>query len=189
MGHNQLFQVLDQTDDQTIWKQLGKTWAILCLDPTGFTRTVSKYGILHYLRLIKQMRDLAPPIMQTYGALKWKAKADNLYACFAHPNQALSAAIALKTAVADAKIMLDETEPFGVCIGIGYGKMLDAGDDGVYGDEVNLAYKLGEDVAESGEILLTQKSYEQVHLSAQRFESCTVKVSGNSIPYYKLIDE
>lgn len=188
MGNSKLFKLLDKVDDRTIWQELGRTWAILCLDPTGFTRTVSKYGILYYLRLIKQMRELAAPIMDEYGATKWKAKADNLSACFLHPDGAIEAAIALKKAVADAGIMLDETEPFGVCIGIGYGKMLDAGDEGMYGDEVNLTYKLGEDVAESGEILLTENSYEQVHISADCFERCTVEVSGNSIQYYKLVN-
>ena len=106
---------------------------------------------------------------------------------FVHPNKALEAAIALKKAVADAGMMLDENEPFGVCIGIGYGKMLDGGDEGMYGDEVNLAYKLGEDVAEAGEILLTESSHEEVSIATDRFEPCMVEVSGNSIHYYKLV--
>ena len=87
---SKLFELIDKTDEKIIWDKLGRKWAILCLDPTGFTRTVSKYGILYYLRLIKQMREIAAPIMHEYGAVKWKPKADNLSGCFVHPDRAIN---------------------------------------------------------------------------------------------------
>jgi class 3 adenylate cyclase len=40
------------------------------------------------------------------------------------------------------------------CIGVGYGRVLELTDD-VFGDEVNVAFKLGEDVATTREILLS----------------------------------
>ena len=43
-----------------------------------------------------------------------------------------------------------------LCCCIGYGRILKIGDDDVFGHEVNLASKLGEDVAEANEILVTR---------------------------------
>jgi len=85
---------------------------------------------------------------------------------------------------------LSETEPFGVCIGIGYGRMLLSGREGVFGAEMNLASKLGEDTAEPHEILLTTAAYEA--LSTQRrsgFEERFIGISGNAIPFYWLLWE
>ena len=42
-----------------------------------------------------------------------------------------------------------------LCVGIGYGRILTIGDQDVFGAEVNAACKLGEDRADSWEILVT----------------------------------
>ena len=43
----------------------------------------------------------------------------------------------------------------GIAIGIGFGSILDLDGEDFFGDEVNLASKLGEDIATGGEVLLT----------------------------------
>jgi class 3 adenylate cyclase len=43
-----------------------------------------------------------------------------------------------------------------LCVGLGFGPMLRIGDVDVFGAEVNAASKLGEDVAQAGEILVTE---------------------------------
>ena len=43
-----------------------------------------------------------------------------------------------------------------LCVGLGYGHMLRIGDADVYGAQVNAASKLGEDIAEAKEILVTR---------------------------------
>ena len=42
-----------------------------------------------------------------------------------------------------------------LCVGLGYGRMLRIGDTDVFGAEVNAASRLGEDLAQSGETLVT----------------------------------
>ena len=54
--------------------------------------------------------------------------------------------------------MLTAGEPYRVCIGIGYGELLHAGEEGYYGDQMNLASKLGEDIAEGAETLVTNET-------------------------------
>jgi class 3 adenylate cyclase len=49
--------------------------------------------------------------------------------------------------------------PLGVSIGIGFGRLFYLpSEDDYYGAEVNLASKLGEDLARSGETLLTESA-------------------------------
>ena len=43
-----------------------------------------------------------------------------------------------------------------LCVGIGHGRVLKIGDSDVFGHEVNLASKLGEDTAKGHEILVTR---------------------------------
>ena len=185
--NNRIFERVREEDEQKLWEDLGRYWAILNLDPTGFTRTTAKYGIVYYLKLLGNLRDMAGPVMTQHDAIKWKPKADNLYACFQHPDRALEAAIAMNQVLADSGLMIGDNEPWAVAIGIGYGQMLDAGDDGMYGHEVNLSYKLGEDIASGGEILLTEKSYQALTVSGYEFERCSETVSKYQLNYYKLL--
>ena len=188
MSNHRLFERVITESEQQLWADLGRHWAILNLDPAGFTRTTAKYGIVYYLKLLANLREIAGPVMQSHQAIKWKPKADNLYACFEHPDRALEAAIAMNQVVANSGMNIGESEPWSVAIGIGYGQMLDGGDEGMYGHEVNLSYKLGEDIASGGEILLTEKSYQALTLSGYQFEPCSRNVSHYLINYYKLLN-
>ena len=60
-----------------------------------------------------------------------------------------------------------------IAIGVGYGRILLVGDDDAYGDEMNVACKLGEDLAEQGEILLTAAAHEALGDSTDRGSSRT----------------
>ena len=58
-------------------------------------------------------------------------------------------------ALAINRAIVEGGERFTVAMGIDYGRFLLVDDCDCYGDPVNVACKLGEDVAESGEVLLT----------------------------------
>lgn len=107
------------------------------------------------------MRQIVEPILKTYSNRNFKFEADNVYAIFDHPDDAVRAALDTHEAVHQSKLMLTENEPFRVCIGIGYGNLLYSETlGGYFGEEMNLASKLGEDTAEGGETLLTWAAYE-----------------------------
>lgn len=129
-----------------IWSQVGADCAILVSDLTGFTRLTKAKGVLHFLAGFRRAMHLAEPAVQRHGARFHKTAADNLLATF--PD--------VPAAVAAARDMLREPVGDGIefCVGIGYGRILHLEDD-VFGDEVNVAYKLGEDVAKGGEVLLS----------------------------------
>jgi adenylate cyclase len=79
-------------------------------------------------------------------------EADNIYATFNSPDQALEAADQLLNQI--------QSIGLGASIGIGYGEMLAVGDRDLYGNEMNLTSRLGEDLAAANEILLTPQAYQ-----------------------------
>lgn len=174
-----------QAAEAAIWRRFEKPCAVLVLDSTGFTRVAREQGIVHFLRLYLQMVGIAGPIVERRHCLGWRARADNLYAEFSTADDALEAALGIQLAVAEAALPLRPGERFGVGIGIGFGRLLDGGPAGMFGDEMNLACKLGEDLAEGGETLLT----EAAHGSLRRREGPPLErregvVSGSTITYY-----
>jgi class 3 adenylate cyclase len=65
--------------------------------------------------------------------------------------------------------------------------MYSALDNGVYGDEMNLASKLGEDIAGGEEILLTEAAYAGIEdHSKNGFKRKSITISGVRISYYSL---
>jgi class 3 adenylate cyclase len=171
--------------EKRLWKRHGVTCAMLVLDSTGFTRTTREKGIVHFLSIFLHMRSVVGPVFEAHRCLSWRSAADNLFAEFASPDAALEAAFAAHHAVARERILLTADEPYRVCIGIGCGRVLRGGEEGVFGDEMNLACKLGEDLAEGGETLLTASAYGHLRRrKATIFERRESVISGTSIEFY-----
>ena len=69
-----------------------------------------------------------------------------------------------------------------LCVGVGYGRLIKIGDDDVFGHEVNLASKLGEDTAEGNEILVKRAAREAAgELPDARWEARQVDYAGQSM--------
>ena len=171
--------------EAALWERFGIECAVMVLDSTGFVRATRARGIVHFLNLFLRMREVVTPIFERHRCLAWRSGADNLFAEFASADHALKAATAAHRAVEEAGLLLDEGEPYRVCIGIGFGRVLKAGPKGVFGHEMNLASKLGEDIAEGGETLLTENAYKHLRRrKAAAFKKRKSTVSGNAITYY-----
>ena len=153
------------------------------LDMSGFSRLVQRYGIIHYLAMIRRMRSVVGPAVEMCRGSVVKFEADNCFAVFESPDDALEACrmIHERLEVLNRETP-DESDVF-VCIGIGHGPILLACDD-MYGNELNLASKLGEDTAEKGEVLLTQAAFDRATLK-EAFTSFTLAVSGVELTAYK----
>src|SRR6185503_862731 len=67
--------------------------AILALDMVGFSRLTVEYGIIHYLAMIHQLAQGAIPAVKANGGKVIKLEADNLFAIFNTPGQALEASL------------------------------------------------------------------------------------------------
>ena len=142
-----------------IYGQFGRTVAVMVIDSVGFSRTARQEGILHFLSRMIRVREVIKPALEAHDAVDIRFEADNVYAVFPDANAALLAAERAHSVIDSAGIMLTETEPYRVCIGIGYGELLHAGDEGYFGDQMNLASKLGEDIADGSETLITFEAH------------------------------
>lgn len=172
---------------EELWERFGEIVAVLVLDSTGFTRTTQARGIAYFLTVIARLRRVGERELVRYGALDWRAEADNLFASFPDVDHAVAAAFAIHRALGEAAVPLVGEERLGACIGIGYGRLLRSDHEGHYGDQMNLASKLGEDTAKAGETLLTEAAYSALHNSgAFHSEQRTFTLSGVTAPYYAL---
>ncbi|MFZ2803672.1 MAG: adenylate/guanylate cyclase domain-containing protein, partial [Patescibacteria group bacterium] len=170
--------------DAKIRKQFEKKVAIFVLDMSGFSRLTQRYGIIHYLAMIRSMRRVVSPVVAKNGGLVIKFEADNCFAVFKNPDDAVAAALQINHDLEIANLATPDESDVHVCIGIGYGPNLIACDD-MYGNEMNLASKLGEDVAEKGEILLTEAAKKSCKKKTT-FSSFPLTVSGVTMKAFKV---
>ncbi len=155
---NQFPDRADEIDNQ-LRDAFQRNVAVLVLDMVGFSRLTVEYGIIHYLAMIHQMEGAARPAVTGNGGVVIKQEADNLYAIFDDPALALESALDIFRAFdAVNSVVPPDRDIFG-SIGIGYGATLVIDEKDIFGAEVNIACKLGEDLAGKSEILLTQSAY------------------------------
>ncbi|MCC2638282.1 MAG: hypothetical protein K0Q68_2001 [Moraxellaceae bacterium] len=130
-----------------LWSTFGVEQTVLALDMTGFSRTVQAQGIVSYLARIRRMQQVSAPLVAAHAGEVVKFTADNLMAVFADAGQALAAARAIRRAC------LALAEPLDVSIGLDAGHFLYVPHSDCFGDPVNVAFKLAEDIAGNGEVL------------------------------------
>jgi adenylate cyclase len=161
--------------DQLIRKAFQQEAAILVLDMCGFSRLTVQYGIIHYMAMIHQMDRAARPAVLDNGGRVIKQEADNLYCVFPTSARALDAAQDIFRAFdAVNSVVPPERDIYG-SIGIGFGETLIVSGRDMFGSEMNLACKLGEDLAGKKEILLTKAAFEA--LPRGRYECVPVSFS------------
>lgn len=137
--------------EEMLWDTFGINACVLALDMSGFSRTVRAEGIIGYLARIRRMQQVSSPIVSAAGGEVVKYTADNLMAVFDTAAQALVAAQEIRRAC------LSMREPLEVSIGLACGRFLYVPHTDCFGDPVNVAFKLAEDIAGNGEILATDE--------------------------------
>jgi adenylate cyclase len=142
--------------DAKIEDLFSEEWAILITDMSGFSRRTARYGIIHFLTMIHTLRRMAEPLLHKHNGLLLKVVADSFFIIFRNPSNALSFSLALRQATTEYNQEKSADEQIHVCQGLGFGRILRIGDADIFGNEVNQAARLGEDVAHGGEILLTE---------------------------------
>jgi len=171
---------------QAVVEIFSQDKAVLVLDMTGFSRTTQRHGIVSFLLMIHQMQLIARPAVDAHGGLLVKAEADNLFCLFDIVADAVRAGQDILERLNAANLLLPEDRRLFVSIGIGHGNILNVADEDLFGNEVNLASKLGEDVAERGEILLTAAARAQLREVDITAREETVSISGLDVTYYKI---
>ncbi len=183
-----LSQIIDHPERRVeisdeIERDFTQRRAVLVLDMSGFSRTTQAHGVVSFLLMIHQMRLLAAPTIEARGGVLVKAEADNLYCLFDGVGDAVSAAREIIRQLSTVNVLLPATRRLYASIGIGFGDILVLGDDDLFGDEVNLASKLGEDVAQGGMILLTEAARADLNDLVKTTEE-RASISGLALVYH-----
>jgi adenylate cyclase len=167
--------------DERIWELFGEDSAVMFTDLTGFSRRVAEFGIIHFLQVIYEQNRVLLPIIADHDGTLIKQEADSFLVVFPRPHSALTCAVAMQHACQEVSRGRRPEDQLLLCVGIGFGRLLRIGDVDVYGSEVNAASKLGEDMAKSDQILVTDAVRETAgELEGLSYEPLDFSVPGTS---------
>jgi adenylate cyclase len=194
-SHDRLYELLSRIIEEPerrgeisdqIEREFTQRRAVLVLDMSGFSRTTQVHGVVSFLVMIHQMRLLAVPTIQGFGGHLVKAEADNLYCLFDAVEDAVKAAREIMRQLSTVNVLLPANRRLYAAIGIGFGDILAPGDEDLFGDEVNLTSKLGEDVAQGGMVLLTEAARAELDPAVKTTEE-RASISGLALVYHVLV--
>ena len=168
-GDQRLFSLIDRWADtdlddsaeveRQIRAEFEQTCAILVIDTKGFSRSVHRDGVLSFLARISHMRQACVPHIERHGGTFVKFVADDIVAVFDRPDAALAAGLEM----VDPSFGDDPDHSFAdfeLSIGIGFGPVFHVPRTDLWGDQMNRAFKLGEDIANGGELLITDEAWD-----------------------------
>jgi class 3 adenylate cyclase len=179
-------------DDRTrirnrIWEQFGACGAAFISDMASFSSTSRKLGVCHFLKLIYRARRIISPVIAANNGKLLKCDADNCYAYFSSTDDAIQASFDVNAAMFQANQASDLSEQIHLSVGIDYGDLLLIGSEDFYGDPVNTASKLGEDIAIRGETLVTERAIaESSYVAPENVERMVARISDIEISYLRL---
>ena len=173
--------------ETTIWKQFGKTGLVCVIDMCGFTQASQQHGIIYYLALVKRMQAIVKPMIEAQGGKVVKFEADNCFARFNSTDEALSAIKGILESVKQANLATPNDLDITLSIGMDFGDYLLLKSNDYWGDAVNRASKLGEDLAGSDVVLLTDSAWENIQ-NKDKFEvtKSETKISKVFISTYEI---
>jgi len=140
--------------DGKSFPQLFRKRGIVFTDTADFTLRTARDGILHFLMVFDTATSLCEKVVKQTDGETVKVEGDSLLLRYDDANAAVRSVLALDDAIQAYNRGRPENEQVHFSYGIGFGDVLDTDDD-MFGLEVNLASKLGEDLAEPGEALIT----------------------------------
>jgi len=173
--------------EEVIWSKYGVCGHIMIMDMSGFSLVTQRYGIVYYLAMIEKMRRTVKPLIEKHSGVLVKFVADNVFASFQSAEDAINTAIDINTELANINKL--STKQWDICVstGIDFGRYLCTDDGDVFGDAVNCASKLGEDIAHKNEILVSQKAFSTVKdTDSFLAEHVRFKISGISLEAYSI---
>jgi class 3 adenylate cyclase len=130
--------------------------------------------------MLEQLR-LLLPLIESHDGILIKIEADSFLILFKKASQALQCAIAMQKKCQAVSARRPAEEQIVLCCGIGFGTLLKIGDEDVFGHEVNVASKLGEDTAKGNEILVTRAAKEAIGDGSVSWEEVNVEHAGEGV--------
>lgn len=193
-----LYDLIDQYDAATpeqarpieaeIWQTYGLDRAILVLDMSGFSRMTRRFGIVHYLAMVRRMQKTTRPLVAAFQGEIVKYEADNLFAVFAEPGQAVRCAVAITERFESSNVWTPDERDIHVSIGLSWGRILHVPNQDFFGNAVNIASKLGEDLAGCSEVLVDDDLYRHLpaDMAGLQFEPLEFSIGGLALKAWRV---
>ena len=197
-GHDEFDQLIAEFADEPdpdraesircgIWDKFGVEGAVFISDMASFSSTSRKLGVCHFLKMIYRARQIVVPVIEANHGILLKCDADNCYAFFESPDDAIKASFDVNAALFRANDEFGIGEQIYLSVGIDYGRLLLVGDVEFFGDPVNTASKLGEDLAVREEVLVTHRAIEHSKFVIPELaERMVARISEIEIKYVRL---
>ena len=178
----------DQEDARAkIWEQYGVEGAVFISDMASFSSTSRKIGVCHFLKMIHRARQIIAPIVADNKGTLLKCDADNSYAYFDKVDDAIQASFDVNAALFKSNEKFPIAEQIYLSVGIDHGRVLLVGDVDFFGDPVNTASKLGEDLAIRAETLVTERAIASSNFEVPELaERMTARISDIEIEYVRI---
>lgn len=171
----------------SIWERFGTEGTVFISDMASFSSTSRKLGVCHFLKLIHRARQLIGPVIDDCNGTLLKCDADNCYAFFEKPDDAIKAAFDVNATLFESNELFGLEDHIFLSVGIDYGRVLLIDDIDFYGDPVNTASKLGEDLAIHAETLVTERAIERSDFTVPELaERMVARISEIEIQYVRL---
>jgi adenylate cyclase len=173
--------------DARVLARLTRPRAVVFTDTDDFTKRVARDGILHFLMAFDRAVRRLQPALARFGGRLVKVEADSLLLVFPDVASACRGVGLLEAELARANRRLPADERLAFSYGVGFGPVLELELD-VFGLEVNLASKLGEDRARPGDVLLTPAAEAALPPAwrGRTSRAGTVGFCGQPMPVYRL---
>ena len=170
-----------------IWEDYGTEGAVFISDMASFSSTSRKIGVCHFLKMIHRARQIVAPIIADNNGTLLKCDADNCYAFFKDTKDAIQASFDVNAALFESNDRHPIAEQIYLSVGIDYGRVLLIGDMDYYGDPVNTASKLGEDLAIKAETLVTERAIAKTDfVIPETAERMVARISEIEIEYVRM---
>ncbi len=161
--------------------------AVFISDMASFSSTSRQRGVCHFLKLIHRARQIIRPLVVANNGKLLKCDADNCYAFFETTDDAIKASFDVNAALFESNQDFPLEEQIFLSVGIDYGRVLLVGDQDFYGDPVNTASKLGEDLAIRAETLVTKRALERSSFVVpETAERMVARISDIEIKYVRV---
>lgn len=161
--------------------------AVFISDMASFSSISRARGVCHFLKLIHRARQTIAPLIADNKGRLLKCDADNCYAFFENTDDAIRASFEINAALFESNEAFDLAEHIFLSVGIDYGRVLLIGESDFFGDPVNTASKLGEDLAFHAETLVTERALKQSTFEIPEIaERMVARISDIEIEYVRV---
>ncbi|MCR4295760.1 MAG: adenylate/guanylate cyclase domain-containing protein [Elusimicrobia bacterium] len=171
--------------DRDIENECVVDTTVMMCDSSGFTRRTHDYGILQFLAVMTDVYDRVEKILKKHRGILISRGADNLLAIFDDPAKGVDAAVAMQRLLEKFNEGKTDRDQFQLCMGFHCGKILRVA-DGIFGDKVNIASKIGEDLANADEILVTGEVAKRLPARIKRAYARSVALGGKTFELHRI---